>query len=132
MALRRFPKQTGKTEKNNVGLHFNRRNPAVGQWELRHDDITIVRFDGINGKYSCLFGHGKGVDGPKTFGTYLWAEVDNWPLWERKFMEGPYIHHCAGVYGHVAPAIWEACKYLNGVEADPATPTADEIREYLL
>ena len=37
-----FPNNLARQEKNNVGLHFNRRNPAVGQWELRHDDITII------------------------------------------------------------------------------------------
>lgn len=47
-------------------------------------------------------------------------------------MEGPYIHHCAGVYGHLAPAIWEACKYLPALKADPATPTAEQIQTYLL
>lgn len=127
-----FPHNLAIQETSNVSLHFNRQNPAVGHWELRHDDITIVRFDGSRGAYSCLFGHGKGVEGPRTFGTYLWAEFDNWPLWERKFMEGPYIHHCAGVYGHVAPAIWEACKYISDLQADPATPTEAEIRRILL
>ena len=97
-----------------------------------HDDITVVRFDGGNGKYSCLFGHGRGVDGPKTFGTYLWAEFDNWPLWERRFMEGPYIHHCVGVYGKVAPRIWEACKYIPELEADPVKPDEKEIRDFLM
>lgn len=127
-----FPhKLAGKTD-NGVGTHFNRRNPAVGQWELKHDDITLVRFDGAYGEYSCLFGQGKGVDGPKTFGTYLWAEFENWPLWERKFMEGPYIHHCAGVYGNAAAAIWEACKYIPHLKADPVKPDADQLREYLL
>ena len=115
-----------------VGKHFNRQNPAVGQWELRHDDLTIVRFDGLGGDYSVLFGHGKGVDGPKTFGTYVWAEFDNWPLWERKLMEGPYIHHCVGIYGKYAPAINEACKYIGNLSADPVTPTAEEIYQYLL
>ena len=127
-----FPHVLAKQEAANVALHFNRRNPAVGSWELKHGEITIVRFDGLGGAYSCLFGEGRGIDGPKTFGTYLWAEVANWPLWERKIMEGPYIHHCAGVYGHLAPAIWEACKYLPALKADPATPTAEQIQTYLL
>ena len=127
-----FPHVLAKQEDANVALHFNRRNPAVGSWELKHGEITIVRFDGLGGAYSCLFGEGRGIDGPKTFGTYLWVEVANWPLWERKIMEGPYIHHCAGVYGHLAPAIWEACKYLPALKADPATPTAEQIQTYLL
>lgn len=127
-----FPHKLAAGKDVNVGLHFNRKTAAVGQWELKHDDITVVRFDGSNGKYSCLFGHGRGVDGPKTFGTYLWAEFENWPLWERKFMEGPYIHHCAGVYGKAAPCIWEACKYITELEADPVKPDEHAIREFLL
>ena len=127
-----FPQALAKEPGKEIGKHFNRQNPAVGQWELKHGDLTIVRFDGLGGKYSVLFGEGKGVDGPKTFGTYLWAEFENWPLWERKLMEGPYIHHCVGIHGKYAPAIYEALKYFDNITADPATPTADEIYKYLL
>ena len=127
-----FPQVLAKEPAKAVGRHFNRQNPAVGQWELKHGDLTIVRFDGIGGKYSLLFGEGRGVDGPKTFGTYLWAEFDNWPLWERRLMEGPYIHHCVGIHGKYAPAIYEACKYIGNVTPDPVTPTEEEIRAYLL
>ncbi len=112
--------------------HFNRQNPAVGHWELQHGDLTIIRFDGLSNDYSCLFGHAHGVDGPATFGTYLWAEFVNWPQWERRFIEGPYIHHCVGTYGKVAPVIWEACKYIPNLKADPVRPTEEEIEEYLL
>lgn len=31
-----------------------------------------------------LLGNAKGVDGPYTKGTYLWAEVENWPRLEAK------------------------------------------------
>lgn len=127
-----FPRALSEDPNACIGFHFNRKTAAVGQWELKHDDVTVVRFDGSNGKYSCLFGHGRGVDGPKTFGTYLWVEFENWPLWERRFMEGPYIHHCVGVYGKLAPRIWEACKYIPGLEADPVKPDENEIRKYLL
>ena len=127
-----FPRVLSDDPDAEIELHFNRKTAAVGQWELKHDDITVVRFDGGNGKYSCLFGHGRGVDGPKTFGTYLWAEFDNWPLWERRFMEGPYIHHCVGVHGKVAPRIWEACKYIPELEADPVKPDEKEIRDFLM
>ena len=47
-------------------------------------------------------------------------------------MEGPYIHHCAGVYGKAAPVIWEACKYIPELKADPVKPEESEIREILL
>ncbi len=118
-------------QSSSVGRHFNRQNAAVGNWELKHDDITIVRFDGVNGKYNCLFGHGKGVDGPKTFGTYLWVEFNNWVDWEHKFIYGPYIHHCVGIYGKWAPAIMEACKYIPNMEPDPVDPDKKVIEKYL-
>ncbi len=127
-----FPRVLSEDPDAAVGLHFNRKTAAVGQWELKHGDVTVVRFDGSNGEYSCLFGHGRGVDGPRTFGTYLWVEFENWPLWERRFMEGPYIHHCVGVYGKLAPRIWEACKYIPALSADPVKPDEQEIKEYLL
>ena len=47
-------------------------------------------------------------------------------------MEGPYIHHCAGVYGKAAAAIYEAVKYIPGLKADPVFPSEEEIRAYLL
>ncbi len=125
-----FPSVLSK-ESNSVALHFNRQNAAVGNWELMHDDITLVRFDAINGRYSCLFGHAKGVEGPKTFGTYLWAEFNNWVDWEHKFIYGPYIHHCAGIYGKWAPVIMEACKYLPDIHPDPVDPDEKAIEKYL-
>ena len=33
-----FPHVLAKQETANVALHFNRRNPAVGSWELKHGD----------------------------------------------------------------------------------------------
>ena len=105
--------------------------PGVGNWEIKGGDITVSRFDGINGEYYLLMGQGKGVTGPKNTGTYLWAEFKDWPLWEHKFIYGPYIHHCSGIHGKVAPALYEACKYLPGVKADPVEPTADEIESFL-
>lgn len=116
---------------DSVARHFNRRNAAVGNWELRHGDITVVRFDTVNGEYSCLFGHGRGVDGPKTFGTYLWVEFNDWVEWEHKFIYGPYIHHCVGIYGKYAPVILEACKYLPGLKPDPVDPDKKAIEKYL-
>ena len=105
--------------------------PGVGEWEIKGGDITLSRFDGIKGDYYLLMGEGKGVSGPKNKGTYLWAEFKDWPLWEHKFMYGPYIHHCTGIHGKVAAALYEACKYLPGVKADPVEPTAAEIEKYL-
>lgn len=105
--------------------------PAAGNWEIRGGDITVSRFDGLKGEYNLLMGHGKGISGPKNMGTYLWVEFNDWPLWEHKFIYGPYIHHCIGIHGNVAPALYEACKYIPGLNADPVDPTKDEIEKYL-
>ena len=105
--------------------------PGVGNWEIKGGDITLSRFDGLNGQYYLLMGEGRGIPGPKNTGTYLWAEFKDWPLWEHKFIYGPYIHHCTGIHGKVAPALYEACKYLPGVKADPVEPTAAEIEKFL-
>jgi L-fucose isomerase-like protein len=102
--------------------------PGPGNWEIRGGDITLARFDGDHGQYSLLMGHARGTTGPYTRGTYLWVEVDNWPAWEEKFIYGPYIHHCTGVHGQFAPVLYEACKYIPGLEPDPLTPTEEEIR----
>ena len=69
-----------------------------------------------------FLGEAAGTDGPYTKGTYLWIEVGDWPRWEEKFIYGPYIHHVVGVHGHVAPILYEACKYVPGLKPDPVEP----------
>lgn len=101
--------------------------PGVGVWEIEHGDMTICRFDGDHGDYRLLIGEGKGVDGPRTKGTYVWFEVKDWPRFEEKIVTGPYVHHCAGAYGRLAPILYEACKYIPGLTADPVEPTEEEI-----
>ena len=103
-----------------LGLHYTLASecPGVCEWELKHDEVTIVRFDGIGGKYSLLAAKGHGVDGPKSRGTYLWTEFKAWPALERKLMYGPYIHHVAGVYGDAIPVLEEALRYMPGVADD--------------
>lgn len=109
-------------------LHYG--CPVAGSWEIRGGDITISRFGGDHGQYSLCMGHARGTTGPATFGTYVWAEVDNWPKWEEKFIYGPYVHHVAGVHGHLAPVLYEACKYIPGLVPDPISPDEQEIRAY--
>jgi L-fucose isomerase-like protein len=96
--------------------------PAVdggkGQWKLKDGDITLARFDSLAGSYSLLSGHAKTVDGPKTIGTYVWVETDDWERWERKFIYGPYIHHVAGIYGSYSQVLTEACRFIDGLEPD--------------
>lgn len=116
-----------------IGEHFVLPSHAPGtcNWQLIKGDITVIRFDGINGQYSLFCGQGKAVDGPYTLGTYVYLEVDDWPMWEEKIIYGPYIHHTSCIYGSYAPALYEATRYLDGITFDPAAPTMEEIRTYL-
>jgi len=97
-------------------------NPSIvdchGQWELKHGDITVTRFDGCRGKYSLFAGEAKGIDGPSTWGNYLWIEVDDWIKWEKKLVEGPYVHHIAGIHGKYVHILDEAVKYMGDIERD--------------
>ncbi|MCL2421582.1 MAG: fucose isomerase [Defluviitaleaceae bacterium] len=89
-----------------------------GQWRLKDGELTIARFDGHGGEYSMFLGNGKTTDGPKSTGTYVWMEVNDWVKWERKLVEGPYIHHVSGIYGDFTDVLKEACKYISGLKAD--------------
>jgi len=92
------------------------------QWSLKNGDITIARFDSLEGQYFLFAGEGRGIDGPKTIGTYLWFEVDHWEKWEEKFIFGPYIHHVVGIHGKYAHILNEACKFIPGLKADSIEP----------
>jgi L-fucose isomerase-like protein len=115
-----------------VGRHYILPSAAIGlaEWQIKGGDITIARFDGDHGNYSLLIGEAEGADGPFNRGTYLWVRMHNWPLWEQKLIYGPYIHHVAGIHGHLAPILHEACKYIPGLTPDPVEPTADAIAAY--
>jgi len=88
-----------------------------GSFELKPGAITMTRFDGSRGIYNLLAEEGKGVDGPKSTGTYVWWETKDWAKVERKLMTGPYIHHSVGIYGNYQDVLREACRYIN-VEFD--------------
>jgi hypothetical protein len=103
----------------------------VAEWRVRGGEITIARFDGDHGHYSIFLGHARGTDGPHNRGTYVWVEVNDWPLWEEKIIRGPYIHHVVGVHGHVSPALYEACRYIPGLRPDPVDPSEEQIRAWL-
>ena len=92
--------------------------------------MSLVRFDGDDGKYSILLGHARGIDGPWTRGTYVWVEVNNLKRLEAKVVEGPYIHHVAAIHGDVVPVVYEACKYI-GVTPDLYDPIEDKVKAYL-
>jgi L-fucose isomerase-like protein len=114
-----------------AGAHWILASKAYGtcEWEIIGGDITIARFDGDHGEYRLFIGEGVGTDGPKTGGTYLWFKVGNWAKWEHKLVRGPYIHHVVGIHGRYGEILLEACRYLNGLVADPVEPTEQELSE---
>jgi len=97
---------------------FDDHKCGTGEWQIRGGDVTVCRFDGDHGDYRMFIGEGRGTDGPRTKGTYFWLEVDDWARWERAIVEGPYIHHVAGVHGRFADVLEEACKYIPGLRAE--------------
>ncbi len=105
------------------------QNGAVSA-EAKHGPMSLVRFDGDDGKYSILLGHARGIEGPWTRGTYVWVEVNNLKRLEAKIVEGPYIHHVAAIHGDVVPVVYEACKYL-GITPDLYDPIEDKVLAYL-
>lgn len=88
-------------------------------FKARDGEYTIARFQADDGKYTLLGGEYKTVDGPHTFGTYMWAEFKDWAKIERKMIEGPYIHHMAEIYGKHSDELKEFCKYISGLCYDP-------------
>lgn len=79
---------------------------------------TIARFQAEKGKYYLLGGEFNTCKGPKTFGTYLWAEFDDLAALERKIIEGPYIHHMSEVYGEYDACLREFAKYFEDIQYD--------------
>ena len=98
--------------------------------EAKHGEVTLARFDGDNGRYSLLLGNAEGIDGPRGMGTYLWVRVQNIKRMEAKIVEGPYIHHCAGIHDNVVPVLYESCKYL-GIEPDLYDPIEEDVKACL-
>ena len=68
--------------------------------------------DQDNGNYTILVGEFDSCDGPYTTGTYIWGEFDNLDAWERKLIEGPYIHHMSEIAGAYTEVFKEFCKYV--------------------
>jgi L-fucose isomerase-like protein len=101
-----------------VGHHWILPSPLSGMthFRLKQGPITVARFDGDHGEYKLAVGQGQSIDGPYTQNNYVWMEVDNWPHWERTFMEGPFIHHTGMMYGHYGDALVEACKFIPGLQ----------------
>lgn len=126
-----FPKSMRGEGPRSLEKHYNRKAPAVSHFEIKRGDVTLTRFDGARGEYSLLMGEGKVADGPETLGTYGWLEFGDWPKWEHRFIYGPYIHHCVGLYGRYAAALYEACRFIPGLTPDPVEPSQEEIERAL-
>jgi L-fucose isomerase-like protein len=89
------------------------------EWfEVKEGQYTVARFDQDDGQYMLLSGLCRSAEGPHTFGTYLWAEFDDLSKWERKLIEGPYIHHMAEIEGDYTTELQEFCKYIPRLEPD--------------
>lgn len=128
-----FPCRTACTDcKPVIGRSFDEHRPTVTNFRLAAGDITICRFDGIDGNYQLFMAQGHSVEGPMTKGAYGWFEFDNWPRVEHKLINGPYVHHCAGVHQNISTVLYEACKYIPGLTADPISPGKEEIEEFLI
>ena len=108
-------------ERAEIGTHWILPNMPGGMshWLLKDGPLTVARFDGDHGEYRLAAGSGHSMEGPRTLNTYVWMKVNDWPRWERQLIEGPYIHHTGAIYGHVAPALIEACKYIPGLTPEP-------------
>ncbi|MCE5188387.1 MAG: fucose isomerase [Eubacteriales bacterium] len=127
-----FPRSTAsKSAKPVIGHSFDEGRPSVGNFLLENGTVTISRFDCSGDRYQLLMAEGTSVPGPKTTGTYGWFEFKDWPKLEHKIVYGPYIHHCVGIYDKISPILYEACKYIPGLEPDPTDPTKEEIEAFL-
>lgn len=95
------------------------KNVNMRQWfRVKDGKYTIARFEQDNGKYTLLSGTCETADGPYTFGTYLWAKFKNLSAWEKKLVEGPYIHHMAEIEGDYTEELVEFCKYIPNLVPD--------------
>lgn len=80
---------------------------------------TVARIDQDHGKYSVIFGECDTVDGPYTHGTYIWGKFKDLNKFERKLIEGAYIHHVSEIEGSLCEEIKDFCKFLGNLKADP-------------
>lgn len=115
-----FPYSLAKNKETAKVGHsvYHDNNYGICEWELKSGELTIIRFDGDRGEYSLFVGEAKTTQGPKNVGSYVWIETENWPEWEHKLVEGPYIHHVSGTYGNYGEILLEACKYIDYLNAD--------------
>ncbi|MDF2962572.1 MAG: fucose isomerase [Paenibacillus sp.] len=128
-----FPVSLSVEDKPQLRKHFlfDDHSPGTHEGEIQGGEMTLARFDGDHGEYSIFLGRAKGIQGPYTRGSYVWVEVNDWPLWEEKLVKGPYVHHSVGIHADVIPALYEACTYIPGLKPDPVDPSESEIQSWL-
>ncbi|MFA7108560.1 MAG: hypothetical protein WC162_05395 [Sphaerochaetaceae bacterium] len=101
-------------KKDSVAKMVNQR-----EWfQVKNGKFTIARFEQEKGKYTLLNGTFESAEGPKTFGTYIWARFKNRSAWEKKIIYGPYIHHFAEIEGDYTEVIQEFCRYIPDLNID--------------
>jgi L-fucose isomerase-like protein len=128
-----FPLSLSAEEQPRFRKHFlfDSHAPGTAEGEIRGGNMTLARFDGDHGDYQLFLGKAQGIKGPYTRGSWVWVEVNDWPLWEEKLVKGPYVHHSVGIHANVIPALYEACQYIPGLTPDPVDPTEQEIQAWL-
>lgn len=103
-------------------LHREGKKPVEyiqRQWfEAKHSKYTVARFDQDDGKYMILNGTCESADGPFTNGTYVWGRFNDLDKWERRLIEGPYIHHMVEIEGDYTKEIEEFCKFVPHLKPD--------------
>ncbi len=90
-------------------------------FEAQAAHYTVARIDQDHGKYSIIAGECDSIEGPYTNGTYIWAKFDDLNAWERKLIEGPYIHHVSEIEGSYTEQIKEFCKFVPAISFDPVS-----------
>ncbi|HTG67729.1 MAG TPA: L-fucose/L-arabinose isomerase family protein [Candidatus Udaeobacter sp.] len=128
-----FPVSLSVENKPKLRKHFlfDDHAPGTHEGEIKGGSMTLARFDGDHGDYQLFLGKARGIEGPYTRGSYVWVEVNDWPLWEEKLVKGPYVHHSVGIHANAIPALYEACNYIPGLTPDAVDPTEREIQAWL-
>lgn len=128
-----FPVSLSVEDKPKLRKHFlfDDHSPGTHEGEIKGGNMTLARFDGDHGEYQLFLGKAKGIEGPYMRGSYVWVEVNDWPLWEEKLVTGPYVHHSVGIHANAIPVLYEACRYIPGLTPDLVDPTEQEIQAWL-
>lgn len=87
-------------------------------FRVKDGTYTVARMDQESGNYMLLPLLCKTTTGPKTSGTYLWAEFEDLQAIEDRLIEGPYIHHFVEIEGDYRKELAEFAKYFPNLKID--------------